>query len=92
MRRREFISLLTGAAVGWPIAPNAQQAVKVARIGCLGQNLAPTPWAREAFREGLRDLGYVGGSSTGSPLLRPSWLRSKLMSLMQIKPLASSSA
>src|SRR5215475_12931260 len=61
MRRREFITLLGGAAVGWPVAANAQQAVKVARIGWLGQNLAANPEARELFRQGLRDLGYVEG-------------------------------
>ena len=61
MRRREFITLLSGAAVGWPVAANAQQAAKIARIGWLGQNLAPNPQAREAFRQGLRDLGYVEG-------------------------------
>src|SRR5262245_9685123 len=60
MRRREFLTLLTGAAVGWPVAANAQEA-KVVRIGWLGQNLAPNPQAREAFRQGLRDLGYVEG-------------------------------
>src|SRR5215467_12420785 len=61
MRRREFITLLGGAVVGWPVAANAQQAAKIARIGYLGQNLAPNPQAREAFRQGLRDLGYVEG-------------------------------
>ena len=61
MRRRVFISLLGGAAVGWPVAANAQQTAKIARIGWLGQNLALGAWAREAFRQGLRDLGYVEG-------------------------------
>src|SRR5215813_8025593 len=61
MRRREFITLFGGAAVGWPVAASAQQAAKIARIGWLGQNLAPAPQAREAFRQGLRDLGYVEG-------------------------------
>src|SRR5215475_7807750 len=61
MRRREFITLLTGAAVGWLVAANAQQADKIARIGWLGQNLAPNPEAREVFRQGMRDLGYVEG-------------------------------
>src|SRR5262245_54464593 len=59
MRRREFITLLGGAAVGWPVAANAQQPAKIARIGWLGHDLAANPWAREAFRQGLRDLGYV---------------------------------
>jgi ABC-type uncharacterized transport system substrate-binding protein len=61
MRRREFFSLLSGATVGWAVAANAQQAAKIARIGWLGQNLAPNPQARETFRQGLRDLGYVEG-------------------------------
>ena len=39
----------------------AQQAAKIARIGYLATNLAPNPHQREAFRQGLRDLGYVGG-------------------------------
>jgi hypothetical protein len=40
MRRREFISLLSGAAVGWPVAANAQQSAKIARIGYLSTDLA----------------------------------------------------
>jgi len=64
MRRREFISLLSGAAVGWPVAANAQQAAKVRRIGWLGQNLAPNHEGPEPFRQGLRDLGYVEGATS----------------------------
>src|SRR5215510_12064007 len=61
MRRREFISLLSGAAVGWPVAANAQQAAKIARIGYLSTDLAGSSGLREAFRQGLHDLGYVEG-------------------------------
>jgi len=61
MRRREFISLLSGVAVGWPVAANAQQAAKIARIGYLSADLAGGSGLREAFRQGLRDLGYVEG-------------------------------
>src|SRR5262245_60224078 len=61
MRRREFISLLSGVAVGWPVAANAQQADKIARIGYLSTDLAGGSGLREAFRQGLRDLGYVEG-------------------------------
>src|SRR5262245_52317340 len=60
MRRREFIALV-GGIVGVPLGAEAQQEAKIARIGWLGQNLAPNPEAREAFRRGMRDLGYVEG-------------------------------
>src|SRR6266581_6310962 len=57
-RRSTVLALLAlGAA---PFAAGAQQATKVARIGYLGYTLgAPDP--REAFLQGLRDLGYVEG-------------------------------
>jgi putative tryptophan/tyrosine transport system substrate-binding protein len=44
-----------------PLAAEAQQAAKIARIGYLHPNLAPGPHQHEAFRQGLRDLGYVEG-------------------------------
>jgi len=44
-----------------PLAAEAQQAPKVARIGYLAGNLAATPHRPEAFRQALRDLGYVEG-------------------------------
>ncbi len=44
-----------------PLTAEAQQAAKVARIGYLGANPAAAPHLREAFRQGLRDLGYVEG-------------------------------
>jgi putative tryptophan/tyrosine transport system substrate-binding protein len=62
MRRREFVTLLGGAAVGWPLLVRAQQRAKVARIGYLG--LISASWHAPrvtAFRAGLRELGYVEG-------------------------------
>src|SRR5215471_1213999 len=59
MDRRAFLGTLPFLAV--PIAAGAQQAAKVARIGYLSGNLAATPYNPEAFRQGLRDLGYVEG-------------------------------
>jgi putative tryptophan/tyrosine transport system substrate-binding protein len=56
MNRREFITLLGGAAVAWPLGVRAQQAAKIPRVGIIDE--APM-W--NAFREGLRDLGYVEG-------------------------------
>jgi putative ABC transport system substrate-binding protein len=62
MRRREFITLIAGAASAWPFTAGAQQAGKIARIGFLGANSASS-WASrlEAFRLGLRDRGYADG-------------------------------
>jgi putative ABC transport system substrate-binding protein len=62
MRRRQFIMLLGGAAVAWPFAARAQQAVKLYRIGILSPELPPAEFL-EAFRQGLRELGYVEGQT-----------------------------
>ena len=60
MDRRAFLSAVT-AGLAAPLAAEAQQAAKVARIGYLVTNLAVNPHLHEAFRQGLRDLGYVEG-------------------------------
>ena len=59
--RREFIATLAGGLVAAPLAAEAQQAAKVPRIGYLFSNLATPSHLWEAFRQGLRDLGYVEG-------------------------------
>jgi putative tryptophan/tyrosine transport system substrate-binding protein len=59
--RRAFIGTLAGGLLAAPLAAEAQQAAKAARIGFLGFNLAPNPHLLEAFRQGLRDLSYVEG-------------------------------
>jgi len=61
MRRREFITLLGGAAAS-PIAARAQQPRKLWRIRFLAP-AAPTPALLTAFREGLREHGYVEGQN-----------------------------
>jgi putative ABC transport system substrate-binding protein len=61
MRRRQFITLVGGAAAAWPLTTRAQLRAKVARIGFLG--LAPEFSGVEALRVGLRDLGYIEGSN-----------------------------
>ena len=64
MIRREFITLLGGAAAAWPLAARAQQQAKVARIGYLGLGPASATSSRvEALRAGLRDLGWVEGKN-----------------------------
>ena len=59
--RRSFIATLAVGLLAAPLAVEAQPAAKVARIGYLATNLAAGPDPREAFRQGLRDLGYVEG-------------------------------
>ena len=55
IRRREFISVLGGAAATWPLSLRAQQpAAKIARVGIIDDSPV---W--DAFRRGLNDLGYV---------------------------------
>jgi putative ABC transport system substrate-binding protein len=59
--RRAFISGITVALLAAPLAGEGQQAGKVPRIGYLALNPAANPHLHEAFRQGLRDLGYVEG-------------------------------
>jgi putative tryptophan/tyrosine transport system substrate-binding protein len=64
MRRREFITLVGGAAATWPMAARAQQPGKVARIGFLGSASASgSTGPVEALRAGLRDRGYHEGQN-----------------------------
>jgi putative ABC transport system substrate-binding protein len=60
MNRRETTIALV-ALVAVPLVANAQQAAKIARIGYLSSSLADGLHTTEAFRQGLRDLGYVEG-------------------------------
>src|SRR5712692_9170333 len=54
------ITLLLGGLFS-PVAAEAQQAAKIARIGYLTDSPATSPHLREAFLQGLRDVGYVEG-------------------------------
>jgi putative ABC transport system substrate-binding protein len=63
MRRREVITLLGGAAVTWPLAARAQQPAKVPRVGILSPAASETAATLTAFREGIRDLGYIEGQT-----------------------------
>ncbi|HYI26378.1 MAG TPA: ABC transporter substrate-binding protein [Bradyrhizobium sp.] len=63
MRRREFISLIGGAAasvVSWPVAAQAQQSATIPVVGFL-HSATPEPSRIAAFRKGLSDAGFIEG-------------------------------
>ena len=70
MRRREFISLLGGAAAAWPLASYAQQAASVPRIGWLALEAPENRAYFDALRQGLQDLGYAEGQNL---IIEPRW-------------------
>jgi putative ABC transport system substrate-binding protein len=62
MRRRDFVALLGGAAVAWPLAARAQQADRMRRIGVLMSTRAGDPEGearRAAFLHGLQEFGWT---------------------------------
>jgi len=69
MERREFIALLGGAAVAWPLAASGQQPAKPV-IGFLRPTRAEeSGHLVAAVRQGLRELDY----STGQIVIEPRW-------------------
>jgi putative tryptophan/tyrosine transport system substrate-binding protein len=64
MRRREFITLVGGAAASWPLAARAQQPDSMRRIGALFSSVEADPEGQAraaALRQGLRKLGWTEG-------------------------------
>jgi len=61
MRRREFVSLLGGAAATWPLGARAQQPAKVWRIGIVVEGMRSP--AYDGFLQGMDELGYVAGKN-----------------------------
>jgi putative tryptophan/tyrosine transport system substrate-binding protein len=61
VRRREFITLLSGAVAAWPLAARAQHSGKLPTVGVTGSD-APiwSPWTA-AFAARLRELGWIEG-------------------------------
>ena len=80
MKRREFITLLSGAAVAWPLAARAQQ--KQARhVGILSQDLQPG--LLETFRDELLKLGYVEGKDVSIELRNAAGHNERLPALVE---------
>jgi putative ABC transport system substrate-binding protein len=84
MRRREFITLISGTAVAWPLAARAQgPSGKIARIGIIDDSPS---W--DSFRQQLRELHYVEGQNLAYIYLRtngdPDQLDAAASALAQI--------
>src|SRR5215470_14168465 len=64
IHRREFITLLGGTAVAWPLAARAQQGTRMRRIGVFMPGVADDPEGQArigAFLQGLGELGWIVG-------------------------------
>ncbi len=74
MRRREFIRLVSGAAVTWPLSARAQQPAMPV-IGFLGESMAADSLYRaSAFRDGLKEAGLIDGYNVAIDF---SWAENK---------------
>ena len=93
MRRREFITLVGGAATGWPLAARAQQPDRMRRIGVLmayAENDASAQSWIAAFRDALTKLGWKEGSNLRIELrwsaADPDRMRTFAKELVDLRP------
>src|SRR5437870_6362821 len=86
MKRREFITLLGGAAVAWPLAARAQQSAKLPTIGYLGTAAASAwaPWTA-AFVQRLHELGWTDGRTVA---IQYRWAEGRATHRVRINTLA----
>jgi putative tryptophan/tyrosine transport system substrate-binding protein len=89
-KRREFITLLGGAAAAWPLAALAQQRERMRRIGVLLFGTPNTDPNLGAFLQGLRELGYIESQSVAIDYRyaegKPDRLRGLAGELVATKP------
>jgi putative ABC transport system substrate-binding protein len=95
VRRREFITLLGGATVAWPVAAGAQQPDRVRRIGILmylASDDADAQSRNAAFLQGLQELGWAVGRNVridyrwGASNFDPERMRKGAVELVALAP------
>ncbi len=95
MKRREFITLLGGAAAAWPLAARAQQSERVRHLAAMmgGRNADTDVEGRAwftAFRQGLQELGWVEGRNLRAdyrwPAGEPARMRVIAKDFVEAKP------
>jgi putative tryptophan/tyrosine transport system substrate-binding protein len=95
IRRREFITLLGGAAAGWPLAVRAQQVGRMRRVGVfmnLASDDAEAQSRNAAFLQGLQELGWSVGRNLridyrwGANNLDPDRMRRDAADLLALAP------
>jgi putative ABC transport system substrate-binding protein len=93
MKRREFITLLGGAAAGWPLAARAQQNERVRRVGILSSGIEDNPVTRAnltVLREELAKLGWIESRNLRIDLrftaTDPERVRAYTMELVSLVP------
>jgi putative ABC transport system substrate-binding protein len=91
MKRRQFITLLSGAAVAWPLAARAQQSDGVRRIGVLmplAEDDAEGQARLTAFLQGLRELGWTDGRNVRTTRAGPQANPRRFASTRRNSPLS----
>jgi putative ABC transport system substrate-binding protein len=91
MQRRDFIKVIAGSAVAWPLVARAQQPRKIPRIGVLwhAASVEDERIPLAAFLEGLKDYGYVPGQTilveNRFPAEQPERFRTYAAELAELK-------
>jgi len=73
VRRREFITLLSGAAMAWPLAARAQQPERLRRVAILWPIAADTPGAQLSYTAFLKAFEQLGWTDGGNVRIEVRW-------------------